>query len=237
MILPSDQVRLLPPHWSARRRQTRHGRRKKVPRGSSWRSFSLAVRPFLKGSVGLRMSMTATMTMAPMGRLTVRTLASGNDIGLSLIGLTVKTPPPAHIRRKRPTKQRPNNTGNAHRRPYSTHPSRPLLQRNRINHKHHPSIHQTRGSHSRNRSSNNESHRIRRGAADRGSDLEDYDQRQVDVFRGVEGVDAAEEEGGAAGGQEEGAAVPAYFVEGVEFVCEGGEGCGDDCAVLGLLVC
>ena len=182
MILPSDQARLLPPHWRARRRQTRHGRRKNVPSGSSWRSFCLAARPFLKGSVGLRMSMTATMTMAPMGRLTVRSLASRSDPGLSTIRLTVKAPPPANIRRKRPPKQRPNNTRNTHRRTHSTHPSRPLLQRNRIDHKHHPSIHESRSTHTRNRSSDDKRHRVRRGATYRGPDLKDYDEKQVDVF-------------------------------------------------------
>ena len=172
-----------------------------------------------------------------MGRLTGQSSASRNDSNLSLIELTVKAPPPADIRRKRPPKQRPNNTRNPHGRPNSTHPSRPLLQRNRINHKHHTPIHQSRGAHTRYRSSDDESHRVRRGTTYGGTDLEDYDERQVDVLWRVKGVDAAEEERGAAGGEEEGAAVPADFVEGVEFVCEGGEGCGDDCAVLRLLVC
>ena len=71
MILPFDQARLVPPHWRARSRQMRQGRRKRVPSGSSWRIFCLGVRFFLKGGVGLRISVTAMRVTAPIGRLTV----------------------------------------------------------------------------------------------------------------------------------------------------------------------
>ena len=49
----------------------RQGRRKRVPSGSSWRIFCLGVRFFLKGGVGLRISVTAMRVTAPIGRLTV----------------------------------------------------------------------------------------------------------------------------------------------------------------------
>ena len=161
------------------------------------------------------------MTTAPIGRLTGKLSASWTDSSLSRLGLTVKAPPPAYIRRKRSTKQRPDNTRDTHSCANSAHPRRPLLQRNRIDHEDHSSVHKSCGAHTRDRSPDDESHRVWCGAAYRGTDLEDDDERQVDVFWRVEGVDAAEEQCGAAGCEEEGASVPADLVEGIEFVCEG----------------
>ena len=72
MILPFDQARLVPPHWRARSRQMRQGRRKRVTRGSSWRIFWLGVRFLLKGGVGLRISVKEMRVKAQIGRLTVK---------------------------------------------------------------------------------------------------------------------------------------------------------------------
>ena len=46
MMRPFDHAYVVPPHWSARRRQTMQGRRKNSPRRSSLPSCCRIVRPF-----------------------------------------------------------------------------------------------------------------------------------------------------------------------------------------------
>ncbi len=75
-----------------------------------------------------------------------------------------------------------------------------------------------------------------RSTANGRSNLENNEDSEEDVFGGVEGIYAANEEQEAAGSEQESTAVPADIVERMELVGYLGDGCGYDCAVLELLV-
>ena len=134
------------------------------------------------------------------------------NVSERLIGLTVETPPPTDVRRQHSAEQRTDHARDSHRGSHGAHPCRSLFQREGIDHQYHTSTHHACGSHALYRPSNNEGDRVGRRAADRRSNLKNNNKRQVDVFRAVESVNAAEKEAAAARREQECPAVPTDVV-------------------------
>ena len=86
---------------------------------------------------------------------------------------------------------------------------------------------------SSNRSSNDERHRTRRGAANQGTKFEQGEGGQKHPLYVEISIEFAEEELECAGGEEVGGTVPAHVVEGFELISYAGNGGGDNCVIKG----
>lgn len=146
--------------------------------------------------------------------------------------VNVKAPPPGNVRRKRTAQQRADDARDTEDCTEQPHILWSFRERDYRDHEDDETSLHARDTETCDRSTDDEGDGVGRCTADDGADFEDGDHGKEHPFGAVEGVDFAEDELEGGCGEHKGAGVPADVVEGVEFICDLGDGRCDDCAVL-----
>lgn len=134
---------------------------------------------------------------------------------------------------ERSTQNRSNDAGNAISATNKVSVNSPFLKRHRISADNLCPGENASRAESSNGYPDNKRHRIRCGAANEGTKLEQGEGGEKTPLHVEVGVEFAEEELECAGGEEVGGIVPAHVVEGLELVSDAGDGGSDDCVVQG----
>jgi hypothetical protein len=144
----------------------------------------------------------------------------------------METSSPRKMRREDSTNHRSHHRRNQEHSAHETLIYRPLAKRYDMYRQHDTAGENSRGAKTSDGTTDDESGRFLRDAADERTEFADGDAGEEDQFWGVEGVDSAVEELEGAACYHVCACVPSDVADGVEDIGDLGDGCGDDCAVL-----
>lgn len=144
----------------------------------------------------------------------------------------IEAPPPGNLCRERAAQQRSDNGSDTKDGPESALILGAAVQRDGVDHDDNGAREDARAADARDGTADYEGGAVGRGTAHGGADLEKDDGAEENALDGEEDVELAKEELEGAGCQEVGASVPAYVGDGVKVICDLGDCCGDDEAVL-----
>ena len=134
--------------------------------------------------------------------------------------IDVKAPTPTRTICERPSQQWAGGAGDAKNHPNEAHVLWSFVERDDVDNDNDRSLEEASVSQPGDSTANDQSDRVRGGAADGGTDLEDDQRAQVHPLRVVEGVDSSHSQQKARSRQEVRRAVPAYVAERVEVVSD-----------------